>query len=60
MKTDTTAPTPDRPLTRAEYDQKFVKAGHEPGSKTCDHKHYSFEKHGRYCTCGTIMCDFGD
>lgn len=47
-------------LTRAEYDRKFVRAGHKPGSKVCDHKHYSFEKHGRYCMCGTIMCDPGD
>lgn len=28
--------------------------------RTCDHKHYRYEKHGRRCTCGELMVDFGD
>jgi hypothetical protein len=28
--------------------------------KKCDHKHYSFAKHGRVCTCGAMMKDWGD
>lgn len=43
-----------------EIERKFVGLGHQPENKSCDHKHYSFEKHGRHCTCGTIMVDFGD
>ena len=27
---------------------------------TCDHKHWTFEKHGRRCSCGAWMVDFGD
>ena len=26
----------------------------------CDHAHWSFEKHGRICTCGKLMWDAGD
>lgn len=26
----------------------------------CDHRHYEFAKHGRRCTCGALMLDFGD
>lgn len=28
--------------------------------KTCNHGHYSFERHGRRCSCGAWMVDFGD
>lgn len=31
-----------------------------PDHPTCRHEHYDFEKHGRRCTCGTWMADFGD
>lgn len=41
-------------------DQKFIKAGHKPENTSCDHAHYKFKEHGRYCTCGTIIVDFGD
>jgi hypothetical protein len=26
----------------------------------CDHKHWTFKEHGRLCTFGTMMRDFGD
>lgn len=51
---------PPRPPNAAEYDKKFVRAGHQAENRLCDHKHYRFEQHGRICTCGTMMCDFGD
>ncbi len=41
-------------------DEKFVAAGHKPENTSCNHKQWKFEKHGRYCPCGTIMIDFGD
>lgn len=44
----------------AAYDLKFVRAGHEAENRLCNHSHYDFKKHGRFCTCGTVMCDFGD
>jgi hypothetical protein len=31
-----------------------------PDDPICDHKHYKYEKHGRRCTCGTLMVDPGD
>jgi hypothetical protein len=45
---------------RVAVDKKFVAAGHTPEDITCNHLHYRFKEHGRYCTCGTAMCDFGD
>jgi len=30
----------------------------QPG--VCTHSHWSFDKHGRICTCGTMIVDFGD
>ena len=32
----------------------------EAARHTCNHKHYSFDQHGRRCTCGELMVDFGD
>lgn len=29
-------------------------------SSGCDHAHYDFRKHGRICTCGTLMVNPGD
>jgi len=26
----------------------------------CTHTHWNFKQHGRMCTCGTLMLDFGD
>lgn len=26
----------------------------------CDHRHYDYTKHGRRCTCGALITDFGD
>lgn len=26
----------------------------------CDHRHWSFRTHGRLCSCGLMMADFGD
>ncbi len=45
---------------RAIIDQKFMVAGHEPEDPSCNHLHWRFRLHGRYCTCGSIMCDHGD
>lgn len=55
----------DQPQTpeqrrRAEIDAKFVAMGHKPEDTSCNHQHYDRHKHGRYCTCGTIMWDPGD
>ncbi len=27
---------------------------------SCDHSQYSFVKHGRVCSCGAMITDFGD
>jgi hypothetical protein len=43
-----------------ETEKKFRAAGHKPENKDCDHQHWKFDVHGRYCTCGTVMVDFGD
>ncbi len=51
---------PPRQLGAADYDQKFVVAGHNAENRLCDHSHYNFREHGRNCTCGTIMNDPGD
>ncbi len=51
---------PPRPLSAADYDQKFVGAGHNAENRLCDHSHYNFREHGRNCTCGTIMNYPGD
>lgn len=45
---------------RKKIDDAFVRAGHKPENTECDHRQYDFEKHGRYCPCGTVMVDFGD
>ena len=44
----------------ATTDEKFIRAGHQPENTGCDHTLWKFEKHGRYCPCGTVMIDFGD
>ena len=44
----------------ATTDEKFVRAGHESENRACNHAQWSFQKHGRYCPCGTCMVDFGD
>lgn len=38
-----------------EWIREQVKA-HIP----CDHRHFKFDLHGRRCTCGELMVDFGD
>lgn len=53
-------PTNDGKKELEMIEQKFVKLGYQPENKSCDHRHYEFKKHGRYCTFGTIMADFGD
>jgi hypothetical protein len=36
-------------------------AGYAPGTKpACNHMHWTFQQHGRRCTCGVSMVDFGD
>lgn len=45
---------------RAVIDKKFVATGHTPEDTSCNHMHWEFAKHGRYCTCGTVMMDPGD
>lgn len=50
----------EREMARGRIDRSFVAAGHHPEYRTCDHKHYRFYLHGRYCTCGTCMVDPGD
>ena len=45
---------------RTAADSKFVAAGHTTEDTGCNHLHWNFDKHGRYCTCGTCICDFGD
>jgi hypothetical protein len=47
-------------VTVVSIGDKFLRAGHQPESKTCNHSHYNFKTHGRVCTCGTTMVDFGD
>lgn len=29
-------------------------------ARKCDHSHWRFVRHGRYCTCGALMSDPGD
>jgi hypothetical protein len=43
-----------------DAEAKFRRMGHPPENKNCNHSGYSYEKHGRYCPCGTVMHDFGD
>jgi hypothetical protein len=43
-----------------EAEAKLRAAGHKPENTTCNHEHWTFDKYGRYCTCGTIMLDLGD
>lgn len=46
---------------RERIDQAFIRAGHRPEKRHCDHKHWrSVRQDGRYCSCGTAMVDFGD
>ena len=53
----------DNPLPRTPeeelIEQKLMKLGHEPENRHCNHSHWSFEKHGTHCTCGTVMEDCG-
>lgn len=37
------------------------RSGHSGSpNELCDHKNWTFEKHGRVCPCGVFMVDFGD
>ena len=45
---------------KKEAEEKFLRAGHKPEDRACDHSRWNFTEHGRYCPCGTIMMDFGD
>ena len=49
-----------RTLEQIEAEGKFQRAGHMPENPECDHKHWDFRTHVRYCPCGTVMVDFGD
>ncbi|MDO8451526.1 MAG: hypothetical protein Q7S76_01520 [bacterium] len=51
---------PPRSAKQVAYDLRRVKAGDEAENRLCDHRLYSFQKHGRICPCGTMMVDFGD
>jgi hypothetical protein len=42
-------------LTEAELKERLG-----PDDPACDHQHYQWAKHGRRCTCGTLMDDPGD
>ena len=50
-------------LSVAEADaiaETLVAEGWTFPSKPCDHKHWSFKTHGRACSCGVYVMDFGD
>lgn len=48
-------------IERDRIDELFIKAGHRPENRNCDHKQWrSVRKDGRYCSCGTCMFDPGD
>ncbi len=49
-----------REAERRAIDAKFIAAGHAPENTACNHRHYDSKKHGRHCTCGTVMWDAGD
>ena len=41
-------------------EEQFRRAGHAAENPNCDHTQWDWNKHGRYCTCGTPMVDLGD
>lgn len=41
-------------------DEKFINAGHKAEVQECNHQNYDEHIHGRYCSCGTAMRDYGD
>lgn len=44
-----------------ELVHNYVKMNEQPSIyPSCDHRHYKFDVHGRRCTCGELMVDFGD
>lgn len=45
-------------MNRAEHEQTASLIGSEKAP--CDHSQWSFKTHGRICSCGTLMVDFGD
>lgn len=48
-------------IERDRTDRLFVRAGHRPENRSCDHQQWrSVRLDGRYCKCGTCMVDFGD
>lgn len=56
-----TTNVPEQERVRREIDARFIRAGHAPENRACDHKHWrSASQDGRYCSCGTCMVDFGD
>jgi len=54
------APGPFQSEVRATCDLLNRLWGAVDPKKLCNHSHYSFDKHGRVCTCGVFMADFGD
>lgn len=40
--------------------QTFLAPPDKPADAECDHKHWTFEKWGRRCSCGAMMSDPGD
>jgi hypothetical protein len=51
---------PPRSASQVAADLNYVAKGYPAENRLCDHKHYRFNEHGRYCSCGTQMCDPGD
>ena len=48
-------------LERDRIDRQFIRLGHRPEVRSCDHKQWQgMGKSGRYCACGTCMVDLGD
>ena len=46
-----------------EHQAEVAKRALKPAlrkNEACDHRHYRFELHGRVCTCGAWMVDYGD
>ena len=57
---DQTPSSRRRTLAQIEIEQKFMRAARKVKNTNCDHKHYNFKEHGRFCTCGTAMSDLGN
>jgi hypothetical protein len=40
--------------------EDVTKEMREASGDECNHQHWTFKQHGRMCTCGAVMQDFGD